>query len=133
MRLNIIKRRASGRAKIGREAIEIPTPDTLRDLLMKVSEWEYGRTAGNTRPRALTQAEARVQAETGRIAFSQGSLGEKTKFEEAAAVMIRDFEDGLFRVFINGDECTQLEAALSLKEDDEVTFIRLVMLAGRLW
>ena len=43
------------------------------------------------------------------------------------------FQDGLFRVFLGDTELTELDEQLELQEGDTVTFIRLTMLAGRMW
>ena len=43
------------------------------------------------------------------------------------------FQDGLFRVFLGDTELTELDEKLKLQEGDTVTFIRLTMLAGRMW
>ena len=43
------------------------------------------------------------------------------------------FQDGLFRVFLGDTELTELDEKLELQEGDTVTFIRLTMLAGRMW
>lgn len=53
--------------------------------------------------------------------------------EHAVQVMIQDFEDGLFRVYLNGTECTDLKEHLGVKDEDEIVFIRFIMLAGRMW
>ena len=51
----------------------------------------------------------------------------------AVQVMLQDFEDGLFRVYLNGEECLDLKGKLAVKDEDEVVLLRFVMLAGRMW
>jgi len=53
--------------------------------------------------------------------------------ETAIRVMRQDFEDGLFRVYLNGKECLELKGRLEIKDEDEVVLLRFVMLAGRMW
>ena len=36
-------------------------------------------------------------------------------------------------IFINDSDVGEIDDAVSLSENDTVTFIRLVMLAGRMW
>ena len=43
------------------------------------------------------------------------------------------FNDGLFRIFLNDNELSSLEEKINLQENDELTFIRLTMLSGRIW
>jgi hypothetical protein len=69
---------------------------------------------------------------TGRIAFG-GRKNEKHQDEEEAVQnALQCFADGLYRVLVNEDEALP-GVPLSLKDGDTVTFIRLVMLAGRRW
>ena len=72
-------------------------------------------------------------AEIGKIAFGI-SYGEKVPDEkEAEDTAITAFEDGLYRIFSNGEELSDLQQSIVLNEDTELTFIRLTMLAGRIW
>ena len=43
------------------------------------------------------------------------------------------FKDGLFVVFVDGDEITALEAPLTLTEDNVIAFIRMTFLVGSYW
>lgn len=53
--------------------------------------------------------------------------------EKAVHVMKQDYLDGLFRVFFNQKEYNVLEDEIEWQEENELVFIKLVMLAGRLW
>ena len=52
--------------------------------------------------------------------------------DEAVKNALLCFGDGLFRMFVNDAELAP-EDPLCIKDGDEVTFIRLTMLSGRLW
>ena len=52
--------------------------------------------------------------------------------DEAVKNALQSFSDGLFRLYVNDEELAP-GARLSIKDGDEVTFIRLTMLSGRLW
>ena len=84
-------------------------------------------------PRPLTAGETADRAGIGKIAFGVDYNGKKADPETAKETALRAFRDGLFRVFLNGTELTDASAPVHLSEGDELTFIRLVMLAGRLW
>ena len=46
----------------------------------------------------------------------------------------QSFEDGIYRIFVNGEELGETcDTPVTLKENDEITFVRLTMLAGRMW
>ena len=46
---------------------------------------------------------------------------------------LQSFEDGLYRIFIGDNEIEGLNTAITLNEGDTLTFIKLTMLAGRMW
>ena len=76
----------------------------------------------------LTREEIGDQAQTGKISF--GALyGE----EEAAANALQSFEDGIYRIFLDGKPLETLDEQISVTEETVFTFVRLVMLAGRMW
>ncbi len=68
--------------------------------------------------------------ELGKIAFGLHYGGEAAEEPQAIATALQAYEDGLFRLFIGGEECGGLASAVSLHEDDCLTFIRLTMLTG---
>lgn len=73
------------------------------------------------------------EAKTGKVAF--GRIWKDAKANEAKAVetALAAFEDGLFRVLMNEEELTDLDAEIEIKEGAVFTFIRLTFLAGRMW
>jgi hypothetical protein len=80
----------------------------------------------------LSRQELEDGEHTGKIAFGDRK-NEKNQDEEAAVRnALQCFADGIYRVLVNETEALP-EGPFSLREDDTVTFIRLVMLAGRRW
>ena len=53
--------------------------------------------------------------------------------EKALDTAYLAFEDGLYCIFINDEQTEKLDDSLNLKDGDILTFIRLTMLAGRMW
>ncbi|MGO4548572.1 hypothetical protein AB4Z29_27665 [Paenibacillus sp. 2TAB23] len=80
----------------------------------------------------LTQTDITRQGNGGKVSF--GALyNEKEKGEEeAVSTALLAFEDGLYRVFINGNEADQLDMPIALQGGDELAFIRFTMLSGGL-
>jgi len=70
-------------------------------------------------------------AKVGKVSF--GERKSETMQDENKAVenALLCFHDGIFRLFIN-DEEADYDKQIQLKEGDEISFIRLTMLAGRL-
>ena len=57
----------------------------------------------------------------------------KANLEKALDTACLAFEDGLYCIFINDEQTEKLDDRLNLKDGDILTFIRLTMLAGRMW
>ena len=57
----------------------------------------------------------------------------KANLEKTLDTAYLAFEDGLYCIFINDEQSEKLDDSLNLKDGDVLTFIRLTMLAGRMW
>ncbi len=81
----------------------------------------------------LTEREIEDLAETGRVSFGIRFEGKPVDMTEAVANALQCYEDGLFRMFLNGATLGDLKDAVEIKEGDTLTVVRLTMLAGRMW
>lgn len=144
MRLNVIRKKASSLRELGREPLELPAVSTLEELLteMTVSEFrkrsesrgaEYQDGSLDSAQESLSKEEIGKQAALGRVKFSDSYQENMGDMETAIQVMMQDFKDGLFRVYLNEKECLDLNEKLDIKDGDDVVLVRLVMLAGRMW
>ena len=112
-------------------------PDTLRSLIREsvhtcVMQYnERVRRGESTLPLSGTQMDA--MSETGKFAFGINYGAKEADEASAVKTAIQGFEDGLFRVFHFNQELTELDAPLTLHENDQLTFIRLTMLTGSLF
>ena len=81
----------------------------------------------------LTKEEIEDQAEKGKISFGI-SYGEKKADKKAAGKnAIQCFEDGIYRIFMDGQSLEELEERIVVTEEKVFTFVRLTMLTGRMW
>jgi hypothetical protein len=80
----------------------------------------------------LSEKELADGAYSGRIAFGDRKNEKQADEEGAVQNALQCFRDGLYRVLVNEAEALP-GGPFSLNEGDTVTFIRLVMLAGRRW
>jgi len=129
MKINVIKRKASSYIDLSKEKIEVQNPKTLLELLENVmfNEIDYF----NTKDKPINNKEMMKKTKSGKVYFGvNGTLPSK---KEAREVLIQDFKDGLFRVFLNEEEETDLNKEIHLKEDDTLILIKFIMLSGRLW
>ena len=111
-------------------------PQTTRDLItaltaLGVKDYNARKDEGQLLP-YLTREEIAGQAERGKIAFG---LRNGEDADESAAIQnaIQCFEDGIYRIFLDEQPLEQLDTPITINEQSIFTFVRLTMLAGRMW
>lgn len=107
---------------------------TLRDLIARAVAAEVAAFAARQEEARLVHLltadrVARGVAE-GRVSPGRRNLRQPVDTDEAVAVALRAFEDGLFLVVVDGRQRTQLDEEVQLDEASTITFLRLVALAG---
>jgi hypothetical protein len=106
----------------------------LRDLIERVVRAEVAafreRQAELATTVILTGPEIAAGAARGKVAM--GGQGERPApdAEEAVATALLAFEDGLYFVFVDGRQATDLDEPVRLRPDGTVRFLRLVAIAG---
>ena len=100
----------------------------------EVTRFNARAEVGETALRYLTSEEITDAAVVGKIGFGADYNGQVQDLAAAIENARQSFEDGIYRIFINGDEVGDaLDMPVTLHENDEITFVRLTMLAGRMW
>mgnify|MGYP000935377679 FL=1 len=100
----------------------------------EVARFNARAEAGETALTYLTNAQISDGAAAGKIAFGTDYNGKVQDLAAAVENAHQCFVDGIYRIFVNGEELEDaLDAPVCLKENDEITFVRLTMLAGRMW
>ena len=106
----------------------------LRDLLSLIVRHEVQafeeRQEDRKFVKALTERQIDDQAARGKVDMGGRDLVQKVDVEEATAVALEAFEDGLVLVIIDGQDYKTLDAEVVLQPDSKVGFVRLTMLAG---
>lgn len=111
-------------------------PATLEGLIRAVVQQEvaaYNRRLTDTAPQLPSAAETADMARHGKISFGLGFSDTPADEAKAIQTALAGFSDGLYRIFRNNTELTDLNAPLNLQEGDNFTIIRLVMLTGGLF
>lgn len=72
-------------------------------------------------------------AESGRVAFGIVYNRRQQDLDKAVDNALQCYDDGLFRVFLNGQPLDGRDTSIKLKDGDTLTVVRLTLLAGRLW
>ena len=133
-----MKKLGSRRNSITQVPYELESaPDTVRELItqmVSVCVRDYNTRMENKELlNNLSMKEMEDQAAAGKISFGV-NYGE-TQAEENKAIenALQCFEDGIYRIFCGTKQLQSLEEKITLTEECELTFVRLTMLAGRMW
>lgn len=137
MKINIKK---LTRAKASIDKLEIDTPSGLKNVreLIEyvtgycVNEYEKRREAGELL-KMLEKEEIEDKAKSGKVGFGVNYGTKSPKMEEAKKNSVQSFEDGVTALFIDGKRMESLEEAVEIKDETELTFIKLTAYAGRMW
>ncbi|URJ46907.1 hypothetical protein MF628_001487 [Paenibacillus polymyxa] len=133
-----VKNLGKRKPALARQELELsPAPETLRDLItatvaMNVQKLREKQESVALIP-FLTGEEVQAQGEIGKVGFGSIYNEGVPDIKDAVNTAMQAFEDGLYRVFVCDEETIELDAPLSLKDGNEIVFIRFTMLAGGLW
>ena len=139
MKINVnLKSIGKRKASVKPAIIEIKGhPSTLRELILAVVETEveeYNRRVENPELLSyLTREEIDEKAQAGKVGFGVNYGEKKAELSAAQENAIQCFEDGIYRIFQDGEPLETLESPILITEDTVFTFVRLTMLAGRMW
>ncbi|WP_231724453.1 hypothetical protein [Deinococcus actinosclerus] len=107
---------------------------TLEQLLTALVEHElaayHERQSGVGVLRVLTERELEDAALTGRVAVGPQDRAATVTPDEATRTALTAFRDGLYYVFLNDEQLTDLSAPVTLRPDSTLLLLRLTALAG---
>lgn len=83
--------------------------------------------------KALLPQKIEDMATQGKIAFETIYNDKTADVKTATYNAISSFEDGIVAIFADKLRLEKLEETIKLSEIESITFIKLVMLAGRMW
>lgn len=129
--------------RLGKKKVkEVPftletSPNNLEDLLIacvknQVDAFNKKRTEVNV-VGFLSPAEIQEQAQSGKVEFGDITNKDLANQQKATDNVLLAFKDGLFAVFVNDDEVTDLKAPLELTSNSVIAFIRMTFLVGTYW
>ena len=110
-------------------------PESLRELIgetvkLCVADYIDRMDRGEA---VLSEKKIEDMSQIGKIAFGIVYGEKKPDVQKAIETAVQGFGDGLFRVFLGDRELENLDEKVEFAEGNEITFIRLTMLAGRMW
>ena len=123
---------------INKKPIELnPVPATTSELISAVVLQQVkaynNRLAGSELLKYISKEQIQEKAEAGKIGFDVNYNGKEAKGSGAVMNALQAFDHGIIRIFVEGTELTTLSQSIQLKENNELTFVRLTFLAGRIW
>jgi hypothetical protein len=113
------------------------TPKNLKELLIgcvkhQVEAFNKKRLEVNVIG-FLSPAEIQEQAQSGKVDFGEINNKDLANLEKAIDNVLLAFKDGLFVVFVDDNEITDLKTPLELTSDSVIAFIRMTFLVGTYW
>ena len=82
----------------------------------------------------LTNQEIFDNSQVGKISFNEDYNTKKQDLNKAIENALLSYQDGIYCIFLNEERLTDsLKQEICLKDKDSLTFVRLTMLAGRMW
>ena len=113
---------------------DVETAVLLRDLVTRIVRQEVSafrqRQAERRFIQVLTQQEVARGAQEGKVSMGGTDLDQHVDTNAAVATALQAFEDGVYLVFVDGQQVSSVDEQVHLKPDSQVTFVRLVALAG---
>ncbi len=107
---------------------------TLRQLIAGVVRAEVAAFKKRQRERrllrVLSQREIEAGRRRGKIEMGGRDLEQEVDPEAAVGVALAAFEDGLYLVFVDGQEKRELDEQVYVNRDSRLLFLRLTFLAG---
>ena len=83
--------------------------------------------------KVLSNEEIEEQAQSGKVSFGVHYNEGTISLEKAKDNARQCFIDGLVALFADGERYEKLEDKFSLNEGSNITFVKMVFLAGRMW
>lgn len=109
-------------------------PLTLRQLITRIVRREVEafkqRQENRKVVRILTERQIEEGLSKGKVDAGGRNLHQFVDPDEAVAVALQAFEDGLYLVILDGEECRELDREIFIHPESHLVFVRLVMLAG---
>lgn len=131
-----VKQIGKRKNKVDKVSFQYDAPiRTLRNLIeetVKICVADYINRMG-CGDSICSNSQMEDMAGIGKIAFGFIYNQKRPDVNEVIKTAITGFEDGIFRVFKGGEELEELDKEVLFEDGEEVTFVRLTMLAGRMW
>ena len=97
-----------------------------------VREYNARKDAGEIL-RLFSSEALEEKAQGGKVAYGSPMDDRKADEEKAVGTALQCFDDGMVALFADGVRYNERKEIIPLRDQSEVTFVRLTFLAGRMW
>ena len=111
------------------------SPKTTRELIIevvKICVRDY-KDEKETVIDYLELNEIKDKVQAGKVVNSKDFDHRVPELQSAIDNALLSFEDEIVRIFLEDEELKSLDEEISLKENSNITFIKMTMLSGRMW
>jgi hypothetical protein len=127
-----------GKKKIFKQEYELDQPinnleDLIRACVTKEVENFNQKRENNSLLKFLSPTEIQEKAQDGKVDFGDLMNTEKAELEKSMETAFLAHKDGLFAVFVDDEEVSELKQSIMVDENTNITFIRLTFLTGMYW
>ena len=113
----------------GQESL-LPLREILTEVVLAEVEAFLQRQEERRLVRILGPEGLAVGVASGKVDLGERDLGQVVDAEAAVANALQAFVDGLYFVFVEGEQIGSLDDPVALRPEIHISFVRLVALAG---
>ena len=113
----------------GQESL-LPLREILTEVVLAEVEAFLHRQEERRLVRILGPDQLAAGVASGKVDLGELDLGQVVDAEDAVTAALQAFEDGLYFVFIEGEQISSLDDPVALRPEIHMSFVRLVALAG---
>ena len=108
----------------------LPLREILAEVVLAEVEAFLQRQEARRLVRILGPDQIAAGVTAGKVDLGERDLGQVVDAQDAVTAALQAFEDGLYFVFIEGEQVTNLDDPVALRPEIHISFVRLVALAG---
>ncbi|MCC3866647.1 hypothetical protein [Terrisporobacter mayombei] len=111
------------------------TPKTTRELITEVVKTSVKNYVEEKEKLIdyLELNEIKDKAQVGKVANNSDFDDRLPDLQSAIENALLSFEDEIVRIFLEDEELKNLDEKINLKENSNITFIKMTMLSGGMW
>lgn len=111
----------------------IDTVQTLIESIVSIEVRNFMDRQNKTFLGFLNEEDINDQIHAGKVSYGTVYNTKQIDVKQAQEIAVEAFIDGIVMLLINDQQLSDVHERIDLKPNDQITFIRLTFLTGRLW